>query len=309
MADPALRLMKMQQTERRTWIGSLDGLLKGFDINRGSSTGQLEVASMQIVEFFFHHRRIGLQSLQNRMNQAKVIQNTLVDEENEAQWKKNGDIYKLLRGTLQMWRKKIKAHQKAHSGNMGKLVWPAPPKQKEDILNDLLDFASLVLEHSAVDEWYSVDPGNATHTDDKFTKGIIDAFWMGKVQHRAWLAEKDAWGCWEKFEAILMLASGSVFKYPDGEDSMDMGNIHAQLDGEEQVDDDGYFGPFNKHIIHKTLYTMEEHQTNSVQKIIKLVTANGLTGVNGEQVLPRKLHKSFQTFLEVCNCLQVDLPF
>ena len=307
MADPALQLIKMQATERRMWIGPLDGLLKGFGINRGSSDEQLEIATMQIVEFFFQQCRVGLQNLNNRMTQVPLVENTDITEDNASQWKKGGTVYKLLRGCIQEWRKKIKAHRKLHS-NMGKFVWPSIPVQTEDILNDLLEFSTIVLQYSAVDEWSIVDAGNATYVDDKFTSGIIDAFWKGRGTHRAWLAEKAAWNCRKYFGDILSQAAGTTFEYPDGQQKIDTHNPFAVLPDDGQQDDDdedeniGFFGSFNKHIVHRDLFNMRQRQTQSVEKIIKLVLANGVIGQDGDTMLPNKVYKGLKSFLEVRKC-------
>ena len=63
--------------------------------------------------------------------------------------------------------------------------------QEEKIFNDHLEFASIVLQYTAVDEWSTVNPGNVTHVDDKFTSGIIDAFWKGHRKYQTWLADGD----------------------------------------------------------------------------------------------------------------------
>jgi len=76
---------------------------------------------------------------------------------------------------------------------MDKFAWPQAPKQMEQILDELMQFANLILEYTAMDEWCTVIGGYSTSTDDKFTKGIIEAFWMGHIYHPAWLAEKAAW--------------------------------------------------------------------------------------------------------------------
>ena len=124
MADPALQLIKMQAIEHCMWIGPLDGLLKGFWINCGSSDEQLEIATIQTIKFFFQQCCVGLQNLNNCMTQIPLVENTDITEDNTSQWKKGGTVYKLLRGCIQEWRKKITVHQKLHS-NMGKFVWPS----------------------------------------------------------------------------------------------------------------------------------------------------------------------------------------
>jgi hypothetical protein len=100
MADPVLWMMKKQEMGCHLWIGPLDGLLKGFEMTRGSSTEQLDIASMQVVEFIFDERRIGLQCLTNRMRELKNVDNP---EEEESHWKKNGDAWKCVHGALQSW--------------------------------------------------------------------------------------------------------------------------------------------------------------------------------------------------------------
>ena len=112
-----------------------------------------------------------------------------------------------------------------------------------------------------------VNPGNATYVDDKFTSGIIDAFWKGCGTHQAWLAEKAAWNCQKDFGDILSQAAGITFEYPDDQQEMDTHNPFAVLpdDGKQDDDDDdenmGFFGSFNKHIVDRDLFNMQQHQT------------------------------------------------
>ena len=311
MADPILRITKLQATDRRLWIGPLDGLLKGFDLHRASSGAQLDVANMRIIEFFFKNRRIGLQNIKNRMDQVKEVHS---EEYTEEYWSKGGDAFKLIRGTIQDLRKQIKTHRKTRSSNIGKFAWPNPPAQSEEILDDLLKFTYNVLQHTAVDEWWTVDAGNSTHTDSKFTKGLIDAFWMGRVTHPAWTAEKEAWQCRQEFKDILENASGTTFDYPDGQHEMDTKNPYAILEpvhtaGEDEeinAQEKGFFGSFNKHVMHRDLFGTRQSQSKSVEKILELVLANGVVGCNGERMLPNKVHKALKAFLEVRNSLQVD---
>ena len=107
-------------------------------------------------------------------------------------WKKNGDAWKCVCDAFQTWQRRIKAYKKNYR-NMDKFAWPQAPKQMEQILDELMQFANLILEYTAMDEWCTVIGGYSTSTDDKFTKGIIEAFWMGHIYHPAWLAEKAAW--------------------------------------------------------------------------------------------------------------------
>lgn len=307
MADPGLRLMKNQETGHRLWIGALDGLLNGFDKTRGSSEEQLEIASMQIVEFVFEHRRTGLLSLRNRMKELKAIENPEMADEKGTRWKKGGDAYKLVRGTFQTWRKQIKAHKKTNDGNMDGFIWPPTPDQAEVILQELLAFASSVLQYSAVDDWCTVDAGNATYMDDKFTKGIIDAFWMGHVEHKAWLAQNEAWTAREAFEQILVQASGISFAYPDGVEAMDDNNEYAVKE-DEMDEDEGYFGTFNKHVIQKNLADLRIQQTHCVEKIIQLVKDYGsVRGVGGEPVVPKSMKTALKSFFEARKSLLVHI--
>jgi hypothetical protein len=314
MADPGLRLTKMQETGRRLWIGPLDGLLTGFQKNRASSEEQLVIASMQIVEFIFQRRRTGLLCLSNRMNELKDIDNPKITEENEKLWKKGGEVYKLVRSTFQSLRKQIKAHKKAHDGNMDTFKWPELSQEMADDIKDLIGFEDLVLQYTAVDDWYTVDAGNATHTDDKFTKGIIDAYWMGRIQHPAWLAQKDAWDAREDFKLILTQCSGITFEYPDGVEDMDRENEYAAEEADEEdadadVDADpneGYFGTFNKHVIDKNLANMRMQHAHGVKKIIQTVMDNGtIEEVGGGRVLPKNMKNVLKSFLEARKSLLV----
>jgi hypothetical protein len=239
MADPVLWVMKKQETGRHLWIGPLNGLLKGFEMTQGSSAEQLEIASMQIVEFIFNEHRIGLQCMTNWMRELKDVDNPELEE---SCWKTNADAWKCVHGAFQTWQSQIKAHKK-NCGSMDKFAWPQALKQMEEILDELVQFANLILQYTAADEWCTVLGGHSTSTDDKFTKGIIEAFWMGHINHPAWLAEKVAWDAQEMFEQILKQASGTSFEYPDGVQTMDTSNEYAA----EAEDDknDGYFGSFN----------------------------------------------------------------
>jgi len=293
MADPVLRVMKKQETGRRLWIGPLDGLLKGFEMTRGSSAEQLEIASMQIVEFILNERRIGLQCLTNRMRELKNVDNPELEE---SRWKKNGDAWKCVRGAFQTWRSQIKAHKK-NCGNMDKFAWPPASKQTEEILDELVQFANLILQYTAVDEWCTVLGGHSTSTDDKFTKGIIEAFWMGRINHPAWLAQKAAWDARETFGQILKQASGTSFEYPDGAQTMDTSNEYAAE--AEDNENDGYFGSFNKHVIQKDIAHMRMQQTRYMDKIIQSVIASGsVRGVDGNQKIPKKVKQALNTLVE-----------
>lgn len=65
MADPALALVKTTDTAKREWIGGLDGLLLGFERMCGSTTEQISVANVQLIEFITTQRHTGLQALAN----------------------------------------------------------------------------------------------------------------------------------------------------------------------------------------------------------------------------------------------------
>ena len=83
MADPMLWVMKKQEIGCHLWIGPLDGLLKGFEMTWSSSAEQLEIASIQIVEFIFNECHIGLQCLTNQMRELKDVDNP----ELEKKWR------------------------------------------------------------------------------------------------------------------------------------------------------------------------------------------------------------------------------
>ena len=188
MADPLLHLAKLQQTGQHQWIGAIDGLIRGFELNRGSSSEQIEIATMQIIEFFIKHHQIGLQCLANQMQSIGTVPDSATPPENDEQW---GDINGKLRRLIQALCKKLRAH----SGPLAKFSWPNPPEGSEAIVQDLLEFANTILQHSAVFDWWKQQPNNATKLDYKYVKGIIDVFWLGHVEYNAWLAEEAAWNC------------------------------------------------------------------------------------------------------------------
>ena len=71
---------------------------------------------------------------------------------------------------IQALHKKVRAH----SGPLAEFPWPNPPEESEAIVQDLLEFANTILEHSAVSNWWKQQPNNATKLDNKYVKGIID---------------------------------------------------------------------------------------------------------------------------------------
>ena len=139
------------------------------------------------------------------------------------------------------------------------------------------------------------------------TSGIIDAFLKGCRTHRAWLAEKAAWNCRKDLGYILSQAAGTTFGYPDGQQKMDTHNPFAVLpdDGKQDDEDEdeniGFFGSFNKYIVHRDLFNMWQCQTQSVDKTIKLVLVNGLIGKDGDTMLSNT-YKGLKYFLAVRQC-------
>jgi len=165
----------------------------------------------------------------------------------------------------------------------------------------------MVLQYTVVDDWCTVDAGNATYMNNKFTKGIIDAFWMGHVEHKAWLAQNKTWNAQDALEQILVQAAGIYFAYPDGLEVMDDNNEYAVKE-DEMDEDDGYFGTFNKHVIQKNLGDLQDQQTCCVGKIIQLVKDYGsVQGVGGEPVVPKSMKTALKSFFEAHKSLLVHI--
>lgn len=212
MADPALALVKTAETAKREWIGGLDGLLLGFQRMRGSTTKQISVANVQLVEFIITQRRTGLQALANQIKAIRTFpdQYGMEDEEWEM-WAPDKSISTYLRHMIQGWRNAIKMHLE-NSQNLDKFVWPSAekisastknPVPKHDLMDDLLEFAQGFLQYTPVTSWYTVAPADASYKDKQFTNKIINSFWKCLIVYPAWLTTKDAWVARNLFENIL----------------------------------------------------------------------------------------------------------
>jgi hypothetical protein len=306
MADPALRMIKGQEYERRLWIGGLDGVLKGLEKARGSSKEQIEIASRQIVELIFKERQIGLKAFQNRIQLLPEAQETGMTKPDD--WKKSGQNYDLVRHTFQEWRKLMKKHVKS-KGDLDTYVWPDPPEQSEPVLQDLLEFEKKFLQGTAVGDWYTVDSANATHPDAKFTLGIIKAFWLGKDIYPIWLAHPDVWRVRQDFGQILNNAAGDMFTFPDDIGEPNWASEYAEAPDHELEDEqhDGFHGKLNKHLLDDELHTLRNQQTQTITKLVKLVSEFGSVKDGNEAYLPPKLSKQLNGLLLVRKTLLVAI--
>jgi len=305
MADPALRMVtKGQEYERRLWIGGLDGVLKGLEKAHGSSKEQIQIASRQIVEFIFKERRMALKAFQNRIKTLPEAPTTGMTQPGD--WKKNGKIYDLVRHTFQDWRKLMKKHYKS-KGDLDAYHWPDPPEQSDPVVQDLLAFEKKFLQDTPVDDWWTVDSGNATHPDAKFTQGIIKAFWLGKDLYPHWLAQQDIWDARVEFGRILNQAAGDVFTFPDGIDEPNWASDFAEAPPEvgDEEEHDGFYGKLNRHLVDDELHTLRTQQTQAVTKVIKLVSEFGSVHDQANAYLPPKLSKELHGLLQVRETLLV----
>jgi hypothetical protein len=312
MADPALVLAKTMDTAKREWIGGLDGLLLGFQRMRGSTTEQISVATVQLIEFVLTQRRTGLQALTNRMKDIQDFpENYAMEEEEWSMWAPDKTISTFLRHTIQGWRAAIKAHL-TKGQNLSKFVWPSPQKMAADVnpphlvpkhnsMDELLEFAQAFLQYTPVNSWYTVESNNASYKDKQFANSIIKAFWRCRIQYPAWLAAKDVWAAREAFETILVQASDIDFSFLDGITEMEEANQYAepvQEDADEAQD--GYFGSTNKHILGAELLTLRSKQQKLVKNYIdSMAEQGGIICQDHKLRIPEKVHKKFKAFIMV----------
>lgn len=274
----------------RTFIGCVDGLIKGFKDVRCTQADIVQSVRCQLLELVWGQRRIGLMALEHRI---KNIGYEAIEKDDD-EWKDyfpKGKYHTFLRNYMQLIRRTLKEHKGPRDSYIAPDPVDIPSSLSSDRLISIIDFAKDYLSHTAHVEWTSP----STYSDNKITTDIMVAFWLGQNDFKALLAEHDVWNLRMRFgEIIGPVMESNMWIFLDGITEIDTEN--EDFDNFGSTDTQGYYGSSNRHLVGLEASELLKDQKKNILNITKSVKKFGTVDKGG---MPEKLHRKFSSFIKV----------